>query len=368
MKKLVTSKVKVSSIVKFAFWHNIWYNSIWFAKETFTLKRRVTYILKKKIIYYTKKLFKRVNILFLLLISIVSVITFKYKPTYAVSVSGNVIGYVNSKVELEERINNEILAHKGNVAFVTMNAVPNIELEFVSGNVQTNEDEILEILKKETETTYKYYAVAFNNETKAYVNTLEEAQEIVAEIKQEHSNNPDLNIGISEYYTINIDDAQKIDENTNIEVAKQNVENSINEYIIREARTINGVYLETTPVNGVITSRFASIESVRYGAHTGLDIGAASGTKIQAAAGGTVKHASWMGSYGNLVIISHGNGIETYYAHCSKILVSVGTQVNSGDTIALVGSTGNSTGPHLHFEVRTNGTPVNPQNYLYRNY
>ena len=73
-----------------------------------------------------------------------------------------------------------------------------------------------------------------------------------------------------------------------------------------------------------------------------------------------------MGTYGNLVIISHGNGIETYYAHCSKLLVKVGQHVSAGDTIALVGSTGNSTGPHLHFEVRINNQPVNPQNYLYK--
>ena len=72
-----------------------------------------------------------------------------------------------------------------------------------------------------------------------------------------------------------------------------------------------------------------------------------------------------MGTYGNLVIISHGNGIETYYAHCSKLLVSVGQNVSSGEQIALVGSTGNSTGSHLHVEVRVNGKPVNPQNYLY---
>lgn len=328
----------------------------------------MTYILKRKIIYYTKKTFKRVNILFLLFISIVSVIAFKFKPTYAVSVSGEVIGYVSNKVEFEKRINDEILAHKGNVAFVTMNAVPNVKLEFVSENVQTNEDEIIEKLKNETETTYKFYAVNLNNQTTAYVNTLEEAQKLVAEIKQEHSNKPDLDIGISEYYTINIDDAEKIEENTDIELAKQNVENSVQDYIIKEARTVNGIYLETTPVNGVITSRFGSFESVRYGAHTGLDIGAPSGTKISATAGGVVKHASMMGSYGNLVIVSHGNGIETYYAHCSRILVSVGQKVNSGDTLALVGSTGNSTGPHLHFEVRINGTPVNPQNYLYRSY
>ena len=328
----------------------------------------MTYILGRKIIYYTKKTIKRINILFLLLISIVSVIAFKYKPAYAISVSGEVVGYVSDKVKLEERINNEILAHTGNVAFVTMNAVPNFKLEFVSGNVQTNEDEIIELLKKETETTYKYYAVTFNKETKAYVNTLEEAQQLVAEIKEEHSNNPDLDIGISEYYTINIDDAEKIEEGANVELAKANVENSVNEYIVREARTVNGIYLETTPVNGVITSRFASIESVRSGAHTGLDIGAASGTPIKAVAGGTVTHSSPMGSYGNLVIISHGNGIETYYAHCSRFNVSVGQQVNSGDVIAFVGSTGNSTGPHLHLEIRINGKPVNPQNYLYRSY
>ena len=328
----------------------------------------MTYILKRKIIYYTKKTFKRVNILFLLFISIVSVIAFKYKPAYAITVSGEVIGYVSNKVKLEERINNEILAHTGNVAFVTMKAVPSYKLEFVSGNVQTNEDDIMKILKQETETTYKYYAVTFNQETKAYVNTLEEAQQLVTEIKQEHSNNSELDIGISEYYTIDIDDAEKIEESANIELAKQNVENSVNDYIVKEARTVNGIYLANTPVNGVITSRFASIESVRSGAHTGLDIGAASGTAIKAAADGTIKYASWMGSYGNLVIISHGNGIETYYAHCSKLLVSVGQKVNSGDTVALVGTTGNSTGPHLHFEVRINGTPVNPQNYLYRTY
>lgn len=329
----------------------------------------MTFILKRKIIYYAKKSFKRINIVFLLLIGIVSVLAFKYKPAYAITVSGEVIGYVSDKVKLEERINNEILAHKGNVAFVTMTAVPNYNLEFISGSVQTNEDEIIEILKKGTETTYKFYAVTFNKETKAYVNTLEEAQELVAEIKNEHSNNSDLDIGICEYYTVNVDDAEKIEKSVaDIELAKAEMENSVNEYIIKEAKTVNGVFLETTPVNGVITSRFGSIESVRSGAHTGLDIGAATGTPIKAVAGGTVTHSGPMGSYGNLVIISHGNGIETYYAHCSRFNVSVGKQVNSGDVVAFVGSTGNSTGPHLHLEIRINGKPVNPQNYLYRRF
>ena len=150
-------------------------------------------------------------------------------------------------------------------------------------------------------------------------------------------------------------------------MAKQSVETSVDEYIDKETKTVNGIYLATIPVSGRITSRFGSIESVRSGAHTGLDIAAPNGTKILAVADGVVTAASSAGTYGNLVVISHGNGIETYYAHCSRILVKVGQKVSSGDNIALVGSTGNSTGNHLHLEVRINGKAVNPQRYLYRN-
>jgi murein DD-endopeptidase MepM/ murein hydrolase activator NlpD len=72
------------------------------------------------------------------------------------------------------------------------------------------------------------------------------------------------------------------------------------------------------------------------------------------------------GGYGNLVVISHGNNIETYYGHCSKIYVKKGQTVSSGDVIAAVGSTGRSTGNHLHFEIRKNGNQINPQKYVYK--
>ncbi len=98
--------------------------------------------------------------------------------------------------------------------------------------------------------------------------------------------------------------------------------------------------------------------------HTGIDIGAASGTPIQAAASGTVNSAGWNGGYGNCVIIDHGDGLATLYGHQSRIAVSAGQKVNQGDVIGYVGSTGNSTGPHLHFETRVNGEPQNPMNYL----
>jgi murein DD-endopeptidase MepM/ murein hydrolase activator NlpD len=115
------------------------------------------------------------------------------------------------------------------------------------------------------------------------------------------------------------------------------------------------------PVNGPVVSGFG----MRWGRmHEGIDIAASLGTPIHAAASGTVIHAGWLGGYGNLVVVDHGDGLATAYAHASAILVAVGQQVSQGDTLSLVGSTGNSSGPHLHFEVRVNGSAVDPLLYL----
>ena len=97
--------------------------------------------------------------------------------------------------------------------------------------------------------------------------------------------------------------------------------------------------------------------------HTGIDIASNQGTSIYAADGGTVTLASWNGGYGNCVMIDHGNGYVTLYGHMSSIAVSQGQTVNQGDTIGYVGSTGNSTGPHLHFEVLKNGTRIDPEQF-----
>ena len=115
------------------------------------------------------------------------------------------------------------------------------------------------------------------------------------------------------------------------------------------------------PCDGVVTSGFG----MRWGRmHEGIDIGCAYGAPNRAAAAGTVIYAGWLGGYGNLVVIDHGNGLSTAYAHASSILVSVGQRVSQGETVSLVGSTGHSTGPHLHFEVRINGVAVDPLLYL----
>ena len=119
------------------------------------------------------------------------------------------------------------------------------------------------------------------------------------------------------------------------------------------------------PVYGHITSYYG-YRSIfgSYSLHRGIDIACSYGTGISAADGGTVTFAGWNGTYGKLVIIDHGNGYVTYYAHNSSLLVSVGDKVYKGQTIAAAGSTGRSTGTHCHFEVHVNGSLVNPLNYL----
>jgi murein DD-endopeptidase MepM/ murein hydrolase activator NlpD len=115
------------------------------------------------------------------------------------------------------------------------------------------------------------------------------------------------------------------------------------------------------PVHGAVVSGYGW----RGGRmHEGVDITVSSGTPVVAAASGTVIYAGWLGGYGNLVVVDHGNGLSTAYAHNSGFAVGVGASVGQGQTIAYSGSTGNSSGPHVHFEVRVNGSAVDPLGYL----
>ena len=116
-----------------------------------------------------------------------------------------------------------------------------------------------------------------------------------------------------------------------------------------------------TSVYNVITSYWGDGRG-----HKGYDIACAKGTKIYAVQTGTVIESQWSNSYGYFITIDHGNGVTTRYAHCSKLFSRVGETVSQGENIALVGSTGWSTGPHVHFEVRINGVPQNPKYYISR--
>ena len=121
------------------------------------------------------------------------------------------------------------------------------------------------------------------------------------------------------------------------------------------------------PLGGPITSEYGWRTHPIYGNaryHSGIDIGGDYGMNIYAADSGTVTYSGWISGYGNTVIIDHGNGVSTLYGHNQSLTVSVGQNISQGDVIAHCGSTGNSTGPHCHFEVRVNGEPTNPYDYL----
>ncbi len=115
------------------------------------------------------------------------------------------------------------------------------------------------------------------------------------------------------------------------------------------------------PITGRITSEYGERDG---GFHHGIDIAASANEKVRAAQGGKVVKAQWIDIYGFAVLIDHGSGIQTLYAHNSKLLVKPGDWVNPGDVLALAGSTGESTGPHVHFEIRLNGKTIDPTYYL----
>lgn len=338
-----------------------------------TKKGEWIYILNKKLKYCTKEILKYFNIILIAIGFIIAIILIKYKPSYIVSISGKELGIIQNKEYLEQLIENKVIkTSQKNIDTVEMKENPEYELKLVDRTLKTNDDQIVNEIQENLLITYKYYEIAFNNEKINSVNTIEEAEELIKQIKDDNEEK-ELDLSIIEKYTQN----EKEVNTSEIEIAKQKCEDKIEETIeetIEEQKKeekeestpkVNGIKLALKPISGTITSRYGESSTLRKSTHTGLDIAATTGTPIKVVADGVVTNASYSGSYGNLVKISHGDGVETWYAHTSKMYVTVGQKVSAGDTIAAVGSTGNSTGAHLHFEIRINGNHINPQKYLY---
>lgn len=307
---------------------------------------------------------------------IISAVAFFYQPTYAVSLNGELIGYTEDKSGLQSKINEYISANeKENVAFIQVDAMPTYQLCLLKKDITANDDEIFSKVTDNGTKYYKYYAITDDKKEKVYVSTFKEAEEVVAQLKKKESANI-KEIGIVEKYDTELKDFTSVEKSVSKLYEKKVVVYS-NTYSYSAPSASNyssgksyqkvelGIAL-IKPVSGVVYSRYGSNDSVRSHTHTGLDIAAPKGTPIKAAAAGTVTYSGNAGDgYGNYVVISHGNGVQTVYAHCSQLLVSKGQKVSQGELIAKVGSTGNSTGNHLHLEVRKNGITYNPQNYVY---
>lgn len=330
--------------------------------------------------YYTKETAKALKIISIGAMLILSVVFIKYKPAYAVSLAGQELGYVKNKEKLEVKIQNYIEDTSGNIAFREQLVAPEYELKLVDKTKRFEEKQVQLAIEDSAITMYRIYAVTIDGNVQTTVSTEEQAKTMIDNMRTELDSNIELNAGIIEQYTmdykiqteeeavqiLNGIKMAKISEYNTAKEEKRKAEESkiISTKTVTNVGTIAGISL-ATPINGTITSRYGARSRIRSSAHTGLDIATSTGAPITPIAAGTVTYADRKGSYGNLVIVSHGNGIESYYAHCSKIYVTVGQKVEKNTVISAVGSTGNSTGPHLHLEIRQNGTPLNPENYLY---
>ena len=330
----------------------------------------------KQILVFARKSMKLTILIAVSIFLIICAVALFFKPIYSVTINGETVGYSKDKSKLQTRINNYIESGEGgedsHIAFVQVDALPEYKMCLLKRNIVTNDNEIFDKIKQSGIVYYKYYAILDGEEEKAYVSDFSQAEQVVNELREKESENID-DISILEKYDTEVKAFSEVEATvaslykekvvvvTKKPVTTGKVNTSMNISYQKVPLSLNLI----RPISGIITSRFGVRSSVRSGDHTGLDIGAPTGTPIKAAASGTVTFAGVKKSYGYMVVISHGDGIETYYGHCSKLYVTAGEKVSQGEVIAAVGSTGNSTGPHLHLEVRVNGVAFNPQIYVY---
>ena len=329
----------------------------------------------KKLLIHTRRSIKLIILISLAVLLILACIASFYKISYSVTINGEMVGYTDNKSKLQTEINDYIEnGESENTAFVQVESLPEYKVCLLKRDVQASDEDIFNTIKSAGTTYYRYYSINENDEEKLYVSNFTEAEDIINQLKEKNSKNMD-NITISEKYETQMQDFTTVEnavsslyvQKPQVTVAKTKTTSvgSVNTATtIAGGKVSLGISL-TRPVSGIISSRFGVRSSIRSSAHTGLDIATSTGTPVLAAASGTVTFSGRKGSYGNLLVITHSNGVQTYYGHCSKLYVSAGTTVTQGQTVAAVGSTGNSTGPHLHFEIRVNGVAYNPQNYLY---
>ena len=334
----------------------------------------------KTLFVHFRKSIKLVIIIVIALFLVLGVLYFLFKPMYAVKLNGTIIGYTDTKRQLEERIDKYMNSGDGDQeAFLEIDQMPEYEICYSKKDVEINEDKVFDTVIASGTPYYKNFAIMQDGEEKAYVNTAEDAEKIIAELKEKNSTNIESISYVAKYSSEKLEKSTPENVVANLYVApKEVVHPQTSPAVTTSSRKTSYGTVNTSqkvsydrqvvgvsfarPVSGTITSRFGRRSR---GTHTGLDIATSKGTPIGAAAAGTVTYAGPKGTYGNLVVIDHGNGVQTYYAHCSSISCHAGQTVSQGQTISTVGSTGNSTGPHLHLEIRINGICQNPQNYLY---
>ena len=300
-----------------------------------------------------------------------------YKPTVKAYIDGKFVGYFSSEQQFDE-VYNDLVTEKQNIdsnVKVYLESEPTFETSYTRDSLIAKQN-VYTNLRAEIKTEYTVYEVAVDGENKMKFDNKDDAEKYAENLKSEVSK---LNVEVKEekvedkgeITTIERADSilkDIVDRNKPVETPKATVSNTTNttsNYNVTTAATIGATSVPATG-GGVwpTVNRRVNCHYMGYSGHTGIDLGGAVGTAIYAYKSGTVTFAGWGSGYGLHIKIDHGNGMTTYYAHCSELFASVGQQVTEGQMIAKIGMTGYTTGPHLHFEVRLNGVPVNPYPYI----
>lgn len=306
-----------------------------------------------------------------------------YKPTVKAYIGGKFVGYFSSEQQFDE-VYNDLVTEKQNIdsnVKVYLESEPTFETSYTRDSLISNQN-VYTNLRAEMKTEYTVYEVAVDGDNKMKFDTKDDANKYADSLKTEVSK---LNVEVKEEKVeekgeiTSIERADVIlkdivDRNKPVETPKATItanssnttkSNTNSSSNVQKAKTIGATSVQ--PTGGGVwptVNRRINCQYMGYSGHTGIDLGGAIGTAIYAYKSGTVTFAGWGSGYGLHVKIDHGNGMTTYYAHCSELFVSVGQQVTEGQMIAKIGMTGYTTGPHLHFEVRFNGVPTNPYPYI----
>ena len=295
------------------------------------------------------------------------------------------MGLVSDKDKFEKDIKDTLEDVHEPVVSTTLAEKPRYSLRLVDKeDIDVDDDYVFAKIEEKIEKKYRYYNLKEDDKLLAKVSTKEEKDKLIEELKKD-KNVKDIKVEeeeTKENYIISYEEAKQLAFSTaeNIENdkkekdAKTKIEKRNTNIIknIRKGGTVStssssnaSAMLGSLSFRRPLNSSRISAGYLGYPGHRGIDFPSPQGTPVMAAEAGTVTTVLYSNkSYGNRVIIDHGNGISTLYGHNSTISVSLGQRVSKGQTIAGVGSTGRSTGNHVHFEIRINGKPINPTSYV----
>ena len=309
----------------------------------------------------------------------------KFKFVYMVEMGGVELGLVNDKDKFEKDVKDTLENLEEPVVSAKLQENPKYSLRLVDkDDIDVDDNYVFAKVEEKIEKTYRYYNIKEDDKLLAKVSTKEEKDNLLKEL-EEAKQVKDLKVEeeqTKEYYIISYEEAKQL-ASTNVDnienekrskLEKEKIEKRNTNIVknIRRGGTVSAssssnasAMLGSLSFRRPLNSSRVSAGYLGYPGHRGIDFPSPQGTPVMAAESGTVTTVMYSNkSYGNRVIIDHGNGISTLYGHNSTIGVSLGQKVSKGQTIAGVGSTGNSTGNHVHFEIRINGKPINPTSYV----